>query len=91
MRKFINRIVALFLSLCMAMQLGAGDVFFVFAQSLDDPVIESGTQPVSEEPTVPEEPTDQVETEPPKQEASFLSKRQKLVVLSLIYFGSSAG
>lgn len=57
MRKFINRIVALFLSLCMAMQLGAGDVFFVFAQSLDDPVIESGTQPVSEEPTVPEEPT----------------------------------
>ena len=69
MRKFINRIVALFLSLCMAMQLGAGDVFFVFAQSLDDPVIESGTQPVSEEPTVPEESTDQVETEPPKEDA----------------------
>ncbi len=69
MRKFINRIVALFLSLCMAMQLGAGDVFFVFAQSLDDPVIESGSQPVSEEPTVPEESTDQVETEPPKEDA----------------------
>ena len=75
MRKFINRIVALFLSLCMAMQLGAGDVFFVFAQSLDDPIIESGTQPVSEEPTVleeptvPEESTDQVETEPPKEDA----------------------
>lgn len=42
-RKFINRVVALFFSLCMAMQLGAGDVFFVFAQSLDDSVIESDT------------------------------------------------
>ena len=43
MRKFINRIVALFLSFTMAVQLGAGDIFLVFAQEVNEPAVQSET------------------------------------------------